>query len=111
PNLHVECLDYRQALRKYPHILAYLDPPYLLFTRLYRHNEINHQELCSILCKRNRWMLSYGNHPEIRNLYKEFEIIDLSGLWHKGMGRSNYSSEILIVSPDIVVPEGFKRCA
>jgi site-specific DNA-adenine methylase len=111
PNLHVERLDYRDALRKYPDILAYLDPPYMLFSRLYRHSEIDHEELCSILCKRDRWMLSYGNQPEIKSLYKDFVIIDLSGLWHKGMGSSNYSSEILIVSPDIVVPEGFRMCA
>ncbi|MBI4962454.1 MAG: DNA adenine methylase [Desulfomonile tiedjei] len=111
PNLHVEHLDYRAALLKYPDMFAYLDPPYILRSRLYPYSEIDHRELCSILSKRDRWILSYGNHPTIRSMYSDHTIIDLSGLWHKGMGRSNYSNEILIVSDDIVVPTGFKRCA
>lgn len=112
PNLHVERLDYREALKKRPDMLAYCDPPYKSYQMLYRHHLIDHGELHSILSKRDQWLLSYGKHPKILDLYKSFEIVDLSGLWHKGMGRGKgHTNEILIVSHDIVIPDGFKRCA
>lgn len=112
PNLSVECLDYREALAKRPHVPAYLDPPYDLPSgnELYgdEGRYFSHEELAEVLKERQSpWILSYNKSDRILALYEGYPIVDLSGAWvHQSCGSNNDSSEIVIVSPDIVIPEG-----
>ena len=64
-------------------VLVYLDPPYFVNTnlekssRLYKHNfEINdHVDFCNNVKKcKHKILISYDDHPFIRNLYKDFNL-------------------------------------
>lgn len=59
----------------------YLDPPYyvkgdMLYTQ--KMNNIHHSKMADILGKRTNWILSYDDCPEIRDLYKARQIIDVN---------------------------------
>ena len=103
-NLEVGFLDFRQSLLLHDE-LAYLDPPYVGQDRLYAYSKISNQEfphkkLSDILRKRSNWILSYNDHPLIRELYSEFQILTPS--WKYGISNeSKYSKEVLIISPEI----------
>ena len=104
-GLKVRNVDYKVALRENPKMMAYLDPPYLIASdNLYgakgdAHKGFNHEELASILRKRDRWVLSYNDCSEIRELYKYARI--LKPEWKYGMSNSKKSVELLIISPDL----------
>ena len=62
-------------------IPAYLDPPYFeAGKKLYPEYmvEEEHNNLQNILSTRNNWVLSYDDCPQIRSLYQNNKIIDLS---------------------------------
>ena len=100
PNLTVANLDFKQSIAKHDCFL-YLDPPYLIDQQLYgkkgsTHAKFDHQTLADLLLQRDNWCRSYNNHPYIRELYKDCQIIDLS--WTYGMSNNrSKSSEILII--------------
>jgi len=82
--------------------MLFLDPPYYLEkSNLYGvngdlHKNFDHIELYNKLINKKRWMLCYNNSDYIKNLYKNYIIIDLD--WNYGMNKSKKSSEILIIS-------------
>lgn len=83
--------------------IYFLDPPYYLTTKLYGNNGdmqeyFDHQRLQKILKSKNNWILCYNDCEYIRNLYKDYKIIDLD--WKYGMNKSKKSSEIVIVKFD-----------
>ena len=102
-NLHVAKLDYKDALNKHQNMFAYLDPPYYKTSKSYYgkdgdlHIEFDHIKLADILKTRDNWVLSYDSHPSIIDMYKDFEIIEVS--WRYTM-RPNFSenknSELII---------------
>ena len=107
-NLKVSHANFDNSIARHPTAFLYCDPPYLLAkgkNKLYgdkgsTHQNFNHQLLSEILIKRDRWVLSYNDCPEIREMYKGYEIIDLS--WSYGMNSKekrnrDSSSEILII--------------
>lgn len=62
-------------------IPTYVDPPYYikgdsLYTE--KMSPQNHQELFEILNNKKNWVLSYDDHPFIKDLYKDHTIIDLA---------------------------------
>lgn len=78
----------------------YLDPPYILpKTGLYGkrgdlHKGFNHEELAEKLKRcHHQWLLSYDDCPQVRELYKGFEIVELPG-WKYGNGKDG--KELLI---------------
>lgn len=86
-----------------PDSLLFLDPPYYLEkkSKLYgnngdMHENFNHELLYEILQTKKNWVLTYNNCEFIRNIYKDFIVIDAS--WSYGMNNSKISSEIVIVS-------------
>jgi DNA adenine methylase len=91
PSLSVECADFKDSITKHPDAFLYLDPPYLLGEdkdRLYgdngsTHAGFDHKALYEILSKRTGWVLSYNSCEEIRELYKDYQIIDAK--WAYGM--------------------------
>ena len=59
------------------------------------HSGFDHEGLFNLLNKRKGWLLSYNNTPEIREMYKDYKIIEAE--WAYGMNKSKESSEILIL--------------
>ena len=83
--------------------LLLLDPPYYLEnkSKLYgnngdMHEGFNHQLLFELLNTKKNWIITYNNCEHIRNIYKDYTIIDVN--WSYGMNTSKTSSEIIILS-------------
>ena len=83
--------------------LLFLDPPYYLEnkSKLYgnngdMHEGFNHQLLVELLNTKKNWIITYNNCEHIRNIYKDYTIIDVN--WSYGMNTSKTSSEIIILS-------------
>ena len=105
-NFNVECADFREAIPKHEDAFLYLDPPYINGQALYglkgdTHKDFNHQALADILHKRDRWIMSYNDRDEIRELYKDNPILSVE--WIYGMSKNKQSSEILVLSKDLAV--------
>jgi DNA adenine methylase len=83
--------------------LLFLDPPYYLESKskLYGnngdlHEGFNHNLLFELLNSKKNWVLTYNNCEYIRNLYKDYTILDVH--WSYGMNTTKASSEIIIIS-------------
>lgn len=103
PNLSVGRVDFRTSLEAHPSTFAYLDPPYLIRNTLYgkkgnTHRDFDHEGLATILKGRERWILSYNDCREIRDMYHGFRI--LTPNWKYGMSADKESKEVLIFSKD-----------
>lgn len=103
-HLTVKRGDFREVIPAHPEDFLYLDPPYWIRSdNLYgirgdTHRGFPHLDLFEILSKRDRWILSYNDSPEVRRLYKDYRIEPLS--WVYGMGNDKRSREILILSKE-----------
>lgn len=102
-NVSVQHMDFKIALKKYPNLFLYLDPPYATKQTLYgrkgdTHRQFDHEGLCEILKQRKNWILSYNDCAYIRKLYRGFRIKKLQ--WKYGMPNKKGSNEILIFSND-----------
>ena len=82
--------------------LIFLDPPYYLEkkSKLYgnngdMHENFDHNKLYKCISKRKNWIMTYNNCEYIKNLYKNFQIIETS--WSYGMNKDKKSSEIVIL--------------
>lgn len=82
--------------------LIFLDPPYYLenASTLYgkngdMHDTFDHIKLHKCLLTKKNWFMTYNNSEFIKNLYKDFKIIETS--WSYGMNKSKKSSEIVII--------------
>ncbi len=60
------------------------------------HETFDHQKLFSCLSTKRSWILTYNDCDYIRDLYKNYEIIDID--WTYGMNKSKKSSEIVIIN-------------
>ncbi len=100
-GLSVKHCDYREAIADAPDELMYLDPPYIIESKLYgykgdMHTDFDHEELARILRGKSRWILSYNDSDQIRQLYEGYEI--LTPQWVYGMANDKRSREVLIVN-------------
>lgn len=103
-GLKVEHADFKESIYSHPNDFLYLDPPYLIKSRLYGvhgsfQKRFDHAGLYKLLNSRKSWILSYNDCEEIRQLYKNYKIIEHS--WNYGMNRKKESNEIVILSNDI----------
>jgi len=83
--------------------LLFLDPPYYLEkgSKLYgkngdMHENFEHEKLYNQIANKKNWLMTYNDCTYIRELYKDFIIIDVD--WSYGMNKSKKSSEIVIIS-------------
>ena len=83
--------------------LIFLDPPYYLESKskLYgnngdMHERFNHKLLFDLLNIKKNWIVTYNNCHHIRDMYKDYIIIDVN--WSYGMNTTKVSSEIIIIS-------------
>ena len=112
--LSVTCMDFKKSIKKHKKDLMYLDPPYLIESKLYGnngdiHKNFDHQGLSEILKKdkKKKWILSYNNIDSIRELYKGHTILEpkwsYSMATDKKMSKDKKSRELLIFSKDIKI--------
>lgn len=83
--------------------LLFLDPPYFLEhkSKLYgnngdMHEGFDHKLLFDLLNTKKNWIVTYNNCHRIREMYKDYIIIDVN--WSYGMNTTKASSEIIIIS-------------
>ena len=83
--------------------LFFIDPPYYLEEKsnLYGkngdlHENFNHEALFHLIIKQKNWIITYNNCDYIKNMYKDYIIIDVQ--WSYGMNKDKKSSEIVILS-------------
>ncbi|MGO9116854.1 MAG: DNA adenine methylase [Desulfomonilaceae bacterium] len=106
--LSVEHVSFEESILRHPDAFVFLDPPYMVESKLYGNrgdlHEINHELLADILRSRGNWMLSYNECIEVRHAYRGYHFVDTEdGLsWNYGMSKSKKSKEVLILSDDVV---------
>jgi DNA adenine methylase len=125
-NLSVKFLDFKKSIKNHPNDLLYLDPPYLVESKLYGkkgnlHKGFDHEGLRKILKNRGKWILSYNDSETIRDMYEGFQFKKVE--WAYGMKnvgkrdvkkrdvkkrdvkkkKMGKSQEILIISNDIQI--------
>jgi DNA adenine methylase len=97
--------DFTESIAKTStdHVI-FADPPYYLEKRskLYGNNGDLHEEFDhdgffrAITSFSGNWIVTYNDHPKIRELYADYEILPAD--WAYGMNKSKKSSEIIITS-------------
>lgn len=113
-DIHLYCMDaldlidYIERTQIDNNTLFYFDPPYYLkASSLYlNHYEYNNHLLVSERIKKIKnvkWIVSYDNVPEIKNLYEEFEKKEYSFKHTAYVIREG--KEILFFSPTLKQPE------
>lgn len=104
PKLHIAARDFKESIAAHPNTFLYLDPPYLLAkdkATLYgtngnTHRGFDHLGLANMLKKRDGWILSYNNCPEILKLYKNYDIRYPN--WKYSMSSDKTSKEVLVIN-------------
>ena len=93
----IKYADYREALDSSNGRLLYLDPPYVEKEYYYQQvgfeDLFDHNELAERLKQIPNWMMSYGDHDLIRELYKDFDVIDVA--WRN---KCKIYNELLILN-------------
>ena len=96
-------MDFSDFIKDNNDGLIFLDPPYYLEkqSKLYgnngdMHESFNHNQLYNTIKEYDQWIMTYNNCDYIRELYKDYTIIDAE--WSYGMNKSKKSSEIIIIN-------------
>ena len=108
-NIHFDRSDYRDILqiKRDKNAMLYLDPPYDIDDYLYGFDtntkqRFNHIELRDLLNGQKNWILSYGDTSNIRELYKEFQILEyVANFGVNGCDNKRLVKELVILSHDI----------
>ena len=94
-------MDFEEFLKNNNSII-FLDPPYYLESKsnLYGnngdlHEHFDHIKLHKCLSNKNNWIMTYNNCNYIKDLYKNYKIIETD--WNYGMNKSKKSNEIVII--------------
>lgn len=105
-NFKISNKDFEQFIEKNyekPNSIMFLDPPYYLESgsKLYgnngdMHETFNHEKLYDILSNKTNWIMTYNSCKYIRDLYKDFLLLDVN--WSYGMNKTKESSEVVIIS-------------
>ena len=104
PLLSVEHADYEETLLKHSDLFAYLDPPYFKVAgSTYGSSEeydkkFDHERLAKILADRETpFLLSYGNHEDVRKLYPEDKFDWAFQSWNQAnFTGKTVSNEVMI---------------
>ena len=104
-NFNINNIDFEEFIEKNikNENLLFLDPPYYLEknSKLYgnngdMHEYFEHTKLYNCLKNKSNWIMTYNNCEFIKNLYKDFKILDVN--WSYGMNKTKESSEIIIIN-------------
>lgn len=85
-----------------PDCSLYLDPPYYIkgdILYIEKMSEDDHKHLAQLLSSRKNWVLSYDDCPEIRELYKDQQVVDLSARYCINGKKDNWEhkNELVIL--------------
>jgi DNA adenine methylase len=103
----VTSLDFREVLSQVDRdTFVYADPPYMVpGGELYQHafNQRDHEELQALLAgAKFRWLLSYDDCPQIRNMYCGDSIDELQMTYSdKGRRSRNPRKRELLITPTL----------
>ena len=98
----IECLPYQDFIKKYDtaQTLFYLDPPYYNCENhygkgLFRRDDFNC--IADILLGiKGRFIISINDTPEIREIYKDFNIKEISTLYSISSKKNKPVNELII---------------
>jgi DNA adenine methylase len=81
---------------------VYADPPYWVKGDMLYPEQMSskdHETLAFLLLDRHNWVLSYDDCPEVRAMYQDCKIIDLSARYCINGKKDNWEhkNELLIV--------------
>lgn len=97
-------VDFREMIEKPSdnEVLLYLDPPYYKASKAIYNNEFSeedHIDLMKLLKKTKfKFILSYENSPEIRELYKWANIHEISFRYYMSEARRQDGNELIITN-------------
>jgi DNA adenine methylase len=111
-NSNCSCLDFEDIIAENTNnALLYLDPPYYIKGNdLYQHGLSNHDHLRlmgALKTTKHKWVLSYDDCEEIRELYKWANITEIQNVNYSitatrdketGQTKTRYKNELLIFS-------------
>ena len=60
------------------------------------HDNFDHKRLFNVLKNKNNWLLNYNNCDYIKELYKDYTILEVD--WAYSMNKNKKSSEIVILN-------------
>lgn len=94
----------RQIIPNYDNCFIYFDPPYVKKGHfLYKNSfdEIDHIQLCDAIstCP-HKWIVTYDDCEFIRNIYKDFELENISVNY--SVGNIKQGSEIIVYGPNVI---------
>jgi len=98
-NTRIFNTDYKKIIKKFDSNKSffYLDPPYENSKSLYKHEDFDFIELSNILKTiKGRFLLSLNDSPNIRNIFKNFNISGLSVKGSNSYNIGNDRNELLI---------------
>jgi len=103
PNLSVECSDFEDFLQKNWGEFVYADPPYWDFVGLRSYpttrkkRMFKHHTLARLLKARGNFLLSYNDCSEVRELYAEYEMVEIAHKYSFRKDRKTEVGELLII--------------
>lgn len=103
-NIELENRSFEYVLENFKDDFLYLDPPYYIgessnvFKECYfHHKNFNHELLKEMLSKHNgKFLLSYNDCDYIKDLYRDFNIIELSWKSSYGVGETRIGKNRLL---------------
>ena len=105
-NMHFSLADFKEHLHVHPKMFAYLDPPYVGVDLSFGEGATNgvtfdHLGLQQVLKKREKWVLSYDNHPTILQLYANHKILYPELTYSTRSTSGTGSRDVIILSEDL----------
>ena len=108
PNLSVELMDFHDSIQAQRETTwLFCDPPYYSLEYLYGGGDgkyykesrttFQHHDLMMMLKGRRNWVLTYGDHPVIRDLYSWADIQDAE--WSHSAASTHKRGQELVIRP------------
>ena len=104
---YIENLEYQACIERFdrPHTFFYLDPPYYGCEDYYGKglfSRADYLRLATILAHlRGKFIMSINNPPEIRDIYRQFAIVEVKTVYQTAAGRRRKPvTELLIMNFD-----------
>lgn len=115
-HIHIEHSDFRKCIKRWdsPDTVFFADPPYYDINYYkFGFKEQDHEDLYKMLCGAvvGKWILTYNNHPWVREKYRGKEIrlasAPLTMSIRKGLGSGVVYSNLVIMNfnPDEIIKE------
>ncbi|MBU1092014.1 DNA adenine methylase [Patescibacteria group bacterium] len=109
-NIHLEnmdALDLVKKIKKDKNTIFYFDPPYYLKGHSLYMNHYSHEDHEGVSSeikkiKNSRWIISYDNISEVKDLYKGFKKIEYS-IFHQAH-RPKEGKEVLFFDKSLFIP-------